>query len=248
MSEEKPPWEGDAESKPAESSGETPSWMLGTGVDTDMTGDARPGGGSNIRYWMKAGTERKIIFLTDGDGCPVLYEHQVQLGGSWRNWITCLEPLGQPCPICHWANTHDNQFARYKGQYYTIIDTTEFTDRAGKVRSNEKRLLVAKKDTGEILKRKYLGRLEAKQSLRGAKFKVYRTEKEKSPNVGEDFEFLEMVDLSTIEDSSDFDYAEILKPDAETARSAYARIKSEREPGKDTFEGTPEGTGAKVEY
>src|SRR5690606_12262234 len=106
----------------------------------------------NIRFWMPKESEKIVVFITDGDKAPVVYEHNFQLGGSWKNWLSCLEPLGIPCPLCQWANANNGQFARYKGAFFTIIDTSKFKDRSGKERVNERRLLVAKKDTAEIIK------------------------------------------------------------------------------------------------
>ena len=134
---------------------ESSSWYVGSGLDTDMKGDFRGGGASN-RFWMPKGTSRKIIFLTDGDKAPVLWEHRVKLGGSFKNWFTCVRPLGIPCPLCAWAQGHNGAGARYKGAFFTVIDTNEFVDKAGKKRSNEKRLFVAKENVAEKLKRHYI--------------------------------------------------------------------------------------------
>jgi len=226
---------------------ETPSWLLGTGLDTDMKGDYRAGGGGN-RFWMPKGTSRKIIFLTEGDKAPVLWEHQIKLGGSFRNWFTCLRPLGVPCPLCAWATGHNNQGARYKGAFFTVIDTHEFTDKSGKKRSNEKKLLVAKENVAEKMKRKFLRLNEEGQGLRGAMFEVFRTSSDKSPSVGEDFEYIKHIDMSAVPDPKEFDYASILKPDPEKVKQVLEALKM----GGGTWAGSddddePASSGSKEE-
>jgi hypothetical protein len=99
--------------------------------------------------------------------------------------------------------------------FFTVIDTTEFTDSKGNKRVNEKRLICAKKDTAEKIKRKYIARIEEKQGLRGAMFKIYRGSGDKSASTGDDFDFMKMVDLAMLPDAVEFDYSEILKPSPE---------------------------------
>jgi len=203
-----------------------PAWLVGEGLATDMTGDPATSG-PNLRYWMPKGTDRKIVFLTEGNTAPVIWEHQVKLGfgkRAWQNWITCTQSLGIKCPVCEWSKRHDEQFRRYKGVFFTIIDCAEFEDRAGKKRQNERRLLCAKKDVAEILKRKYLQRLEADQGLKGAMFDVYRTNKDTSANVGEQFDFVKVVDLAAFPEVDEFNYAEMLQPNLEKAKVAIAQL------------------------
>jgi len=253
MASEKPPWETadatkseDVEKVEKES---PPDWMLGAGLDTDMSSEGgKSGAGSSIRFWMPKGAEKNVVWLTDGDKSPVLFEHQFQMGGRWTNWVTCLEPLGVPCPFCKWALANDGQFRRYKGVFFTIIDTSEFTDKSGKLRKNERRLLVAKKDTAEIIKRRYLSRLEAGEKLRGAKFRIFRANSDKSASVGTDFEFTNMVDLAGYLETAEFDYADLLKPDPEKADALMSRLKSERLAISSSPSDGPEGTGTTVSY
>lgn len=225
----------------------TPAWMAGEGLgEADMTGDARAGG-ANLRYWMKKNTERKIIFLTEGNRAPVIWEHQVRLGGKWTNWFTCLQPTGIECPLCNYADDNDGAYRRTKVMYFTIIDTHEFTDKSGKKRKNLKKLFGAKKDTTEVLKRQYLKRIEAEEGLKFAMYEVFRTNSDTSASVGEQFEFVKMIDASAIDDTDELDYAELLAPNPEAVANAVARLKREKGGGSDA-ESKPEGTDSKVEY
>ena len=219
-------------------------WWGGTesGLGSDMAGDPSSGAGASIRYWMPKGSERKIIFLTDGDGPngppPPIWEHNLKLGGHYRNWFTCLEPLGMPCPLCQYAES-TRVGKRYKAMYFTIIDTHEFEGKDGKKRKNVKRLFVAKKDTVEILRRRFHDLAESGRGLRGAIFKVYRTNSDKSAAVGEDFSYIDHADLAAFPDTDQFDYREILKPDPAKVKSVIDSLGGT---------GAKEGTSAGVDF
>jgi len=225
-----------------------PSWLVGAGLDTDMAGDST--GFASRRFWMQKGSERDIIFLTEGNAAPVIWEHQVKLGFSktaWLNFFSCLQMVGENCPICEWADTHDGQFKRYKAAFFTIVDCAEFTDRSGKKRKNERRMFCAKKETSEVLKRLYLRRLENDEGLKGAMYKVYRTNSDTSSSVGEQFEFLKMVDIAAYPEVEEFDYADILSPEPEKMAAAAARLR--RESGVDDSGSTvEEGTETGVKF
>ena len=211
--------------------GDAPSWLQ-AGIDADVSSEAAgrsKDATANNRFWMPKGETRKIIFLSSGAGDDVatVFEHQLNIYKNWRNWHTCLEPAGVECPICKFNREH-NQFKRYKGMFFSIIDTTEFTDKSGNSRKNLKKILCAKRGVAEIIKRKYLSRYENDETLRGAMFKVYRTPDDKSPSVGEDFEFIKMVDLAGFEDAEPHNWEEILRPDPEAVARAMAQVRSER--------------------
>jgi len=234
-------------------SDERPDWLIGTGIDdADMSGDPIPGGGAFQRLWIPRGESKKIIFVTGGGEAPILWEHQFNVGGSWQNWVTCVEPFGMPCQLCRWADA-TSKFRRYKGAFFTVIDCTEFKDKSGKVRKNEKRILCAKKKTTEILKRKRLARVEEGQGLKGAMFNVYRTNDEQSPSVGDDYEFIKMVDLSDLPvDTEPHDFSTMLKPDPDKVAAAVQRLARESG-GKFPWESgegatTAEGTDASVDF
>ncbi len=239
-----------------EASADTAPWIQGTGVGQDMKDPLRPASGSGSRFWMPKGSSKTIIFLTEGNGLegpPTVYEHNPPIAQGpkrWQNWISCLEPLEIRCQLCDWADTHDGQGRRYKGLFFTVIDTSEFTDKSGVKRSNLKKLFVAKKDTAEVIARKYLTRVEAGESLRGAMYKVHRGSGDKSPAVGDDFEFIKMVDLSALPDSDQFDYRKILEPTAEKVNQAIERLKREvgEFGGPGEFKPPTEGAGAGVQY
>jgi hypothetical protein len=230
-------------------------WLQGTGVGQDMGDPNRvAGSGGGSRFWMPKGESKTIIFLTDGhgeEGPPTVFEHNPPLGQGpkrWQNWVSCIEPMKIRCPLCEWADSHDGQARRYKGMFFTVIDTSEFTDKSGVKRSNLKKLLVAKKDTAETIARKYLTRVEAGERLLGAMFKVHRGSGDKSPSVGDDFEFIKMVDLSALPDSEQFDYRKLLEPTLAKVQSAVERLQLELGGAAPQGQAPPTGAGSSVQY
>ena len=139
------------------------------------------------RFWMKTDDTKHITFLDGGldeDGLLITvsyYEHQVKMDGNWRNWFVCVSE-SEPCPICE-----DDQKPSLVS-LFTIIDHSEFTDREGNVRSNNRTLYPVK---GESFKR--LQKLASKRNgLMGCTFEVSRVG-DKAPNVGSDFDFVEKI-------------------------------------------------------
>ena len=198
-----------------------PAFIQGTGVDQNMDDpNALSGGQGGQRLWIPKGGTKNLIFLTEGNGPlpygpPLIFEHNFPLGVGkkrFQNWLPCIEPLGVTCGLCEWANTHDGSGRRYKGMYFTVLDLSQWTDKQGNVHKMSKKLMVAKKDTKEKLERRYLTRLEAGSCLRGALFRATRGSSDKSPSVGDDFEFVQMVDLRQIPEEfrEPIDYIEFL--------------------------------------
>lgn len=209
-----------------------PWWDSGAarGVDAPMVSTGT-GGTRNLRFWLKQGERRKIVFLTDSAGDagppPPIWEHNFKLNGHWQNWVTCLEPLRVPCPLCAWAAAN-GKAKRYQAMFFTIIDTTEFTDKKGVVRSNERRLICAKNQTVELFRLRVadLSEMEPPKSLRGSLFRASRTEEDKSPSVGNDYAYLGHTDMDRFDETAQLDYLELLRPDPEKVVAVVAALNS----------------------
>lgn len=141
--------------------------------------------GSVFRFWLPADASTSITFL-DGnlvDGIldiPFYHEHQINMGGSWRNWFICTQD-DEPCPICEGGAQ-----ASYVGAM-TIIDHSEYTSKKdGQVKKDEVKLFVAKRETIKLLQKYAVKR----GGLRGCTFDVSRVG-DKSPGVGSSFDFTE---------------------------------------------------------
>ncbi len=198
-------------------------------VDSNLQSDRAKGSGTSaaMRFWIPKGEERRIVFLTEGNQAKRIWEHQVRLNGDWRNWISSLTWFGhKDDPLKDFCD-ETGMFRRYNAYAFTIIDTQEFVDRSGQKRKNVKKLLLAKRDTAEILKRMYLKRLDADTGLRGAMFDVYRTNSDKSASVGEQFEFVKMVDLSAFDDTDEFDLSETFFPEPDRVKEVVAQLRRE---------------------
>lgn len=135
--------------------------------------------------------ERTITFL-DGvleeDGmltCPTWYEHTVQLNGRWQNLI-CVGHE-EPCPMC------ENGDNRTIMAGFSIIDHTPYTIKKGKnagdTIENSRKLFVPTRTTLGVLQ-SYAAK---RGGLKGWTVGVTRT-KDKSPRVGDVFDFLEQRD------------------------------------------------------
>jgi len=206
-----------------------PAWAAGVGHKADM-GTSSGSGRVPFRFWLKAGTSRKILFLTDGNEAPVIEEHQYQAMKkgklSWDNHVTCLKLLGETCPMCGFARDVD-KFNAYRVQLFTILDLTPWKDRDGKERLFTKKVLAVKQRTQEMIARKYIARLDENQTLKGASFNVFRSNDSKSAAVGTEYEFLKMVDLTTLpDDAADSIDWEIFAPNKEHILEEVDRLRA----------------------
>lgn len=156
------------------------------------------------RFWLPSEKETKIVFLDDNP--PIIEEHQLKISGDWRNWVTCLRIIGEACPVCDILED-----SPYTIGFYTILDLSEFTDRQGQKRKNEKKLLPAKFKTLQMF-RKYS---KKRDGLQYCMFDVSRSSAD-SFNIGDIYDFEERLSESEAKklnsDITPFDYAEILKP------------------------------------
>lgn len=156
------------------------------------------------RFWLPSDGTSKIVFLDDNP--PIVEEHQIQIDGDWRNWFTCLRMVGESCPICDKLDSKP-----YTVGFYTVLDTTEWKDKQGRVHKNEIKLFPAKFKTLQVLKR-----LSAKRgSLDGCMFEVYRSSSD-APNTGDVFDFEKKLSMDEIlamnPEAKPLNYAEILEP------------------------------------
>lgn len=90
-----------------------------------------------------------------------------------------------------------------------------------------------------------------KSGLKFAMFQVYRTNEETSPAVGNDFDFINMIDPASLPDPKELDYATLLKPDLERMKRLLEMALAGIGDGEDTKDSRPktEGiTGAIVKY
>ncbi len=140
-----------------------------------------------FRVWMKPGTDARYTFLDgmlDADGvldAPLFYEHQLNLGGHWRNWFVCVGEQ-EICPICEGGSKPSLVAA------FTVIDHTPFTKKDGTVVKFSKKLMVVKKDTLKVFQKM----AEKRGGLKGCTFDVTRTS-ENDASVGNMFDFTDKI-------------------------------------------------------
>ena len=169
------------------------------------------------RFYLKRGTVDtpvNVIFLDETPFC--LYEYNLVIDGKWGNYFTCLR-----------SSTGKDPFAAYKDiiqmnrsymGFLTILDCTHYSDRAGKEHHFTKKLLPM---TSKALA-KAEGWKKSKKSLVGCMYEVRRSDADKSERIGDDWQFSERVDLSTLKnpdgsspDLTPANYKDILAPRSE---------------------------------
>lgn len=149
--------------------------------------EARKNDNKAFRYWLKQGEEGRVTFV-DGELSPTghlnpprYYEHSLYLNGTWNNFFVCPEKtnpeLKDKCPICESGDRPALV------SLFTVIDHRESKSKDGtKTYKDQKRLLVAKTQTFEILNK--LAQLQ--EGLVGLQCHVARTG-DKAPAVGSMF-------------------------------------------------------------
>lgn len=184
----------------------TEKWWKSEKDDGVMTTPERVGCPTRFdRFYLKKGEKRLILFVEDNpDFC--VFEHQVKTARDWRNWCTCLQMLGKPCPVCAKGNL------RYAAAPFPIIDTTEYVDGKGESHANTRRLLVAKQNVWEKLKTQIEWLQGKGLGLKGAAFTVSRGTGEQSPNCGDTFLYEGHVDFADL-GYEPYDLPEIFAPD-----------------------------------
>lgn len=163
------------------------------------------------RFWLANDTSTKVTFLDTPQF--FLYEHQLKIGGNWRNWFTCLKDI-DTCPICE-SGEHPSYVV-----VATVINHRKWTDKENKVHQNEKQLIVFK---GRARQR-IMKQIERRDGdLKYCVYELARGTQNTEASTGEDFEFLnkrltKKQLLSLAPAGSDetwaepLDYAEILAP------------------------------------
>jgi len=159
------------------------------------------------RFWMKEGTSRTITFV---DAEPtVIFEHNLNEDGHWRNWYTCA-PRGrdgaEDCPVC--SATKDKP---YEVAYFTIVDHNKWVDRNGRSHENEKKLYGVKtsSSTYRILSGFAEDPADDGDGLRGLTMTVTRSTR-RAANVGDHFSVTARQDMDGAPEP--FDYQEVLAP------------------------------------
>ena len=164
------------------------AWFaVGDDSDADFKGPQQ----QTFRVWMPQDNKpREFTIITDA---PFTFkEHAVKMGGSFRNYFTCIAPMGQRCPLCESKNRP------YVAKAFYVIDHTPYKDKAQKVHKDQIRLLVMKGQSYTIFRARLQAYFEkAGKELRylGVRFAATRTDGDKVPGVGNIFDILKVVKL-----------------------------------------------------
>jgi hypothetical protein len=135
------------------------------------------------RFYMKPGADATIVFL-DGDNSddePIgnYKEHQFEsTTGRWPNFASCTGAAGG-CVFCKAG------VRAYDAWPLTIIQIKPtWTDRDGNEHKNQRKLLIAKKESMQRL----LRQIEKREGLAGTVWSIYRSN-QRAYTIGDDWEF-----------------------------------------------------------
>jgi hypothetical protein len=164
------------------------------------------------RLWLPIEAAMVAMFVTNDPFC--FWEHQLKIGGDWKNWVTCVKGLEgySFCPICKLADKIKKFWRSYVGAY-KIIDRSEWTDRDGNKRKDTPKLLVAKKDSLAIFR----NQAKKREGMRGREYDVFRSG-EKAASIGDSWDFIRKVSEADMakevgaDKIVDLDFADLLKP------------------------------------
>ena len=146
------------------------------------------------RYWIPTGKSRELVFVDVEAGA--FREHNYKKDGDWKNWLTCAAPLmdaGEVAPCCAALGAD----SAYLVSMLTIVDCDKWTDKKGNTRQYELKAYPAKFKTAQKLERKHGDLAKEGKALSGRLYRVTR-ETDKSPSVGDDFEYVRDVDMEKL--------------------------------------------------
>lgn len=167
------------------------------------------------RFWLNKGAETEVILCDDDP--KGIYEYNLKLDGKWGNFFTCVRDKTGVDPF---LKIQDKiPLSRSFVGFLTIIDCTKYVDSKNVERSFTKKLLPM---TQKSLA-KFAAMKKKRGSLVGWKFSVSRTNDPKSERIGDMWDALEKVDLSSLKhadgtpvNTTPINYEECLAPRPES--------------------------------
>lgn len=167
------------------------------------------------RLWIPPTESKKIVMLDDEPFC--IWEHQLKISGSWKNWFTCRKGADPKDPVCPLCVSKSN---RYYVGFVTVLDVGGWENDRGEKIVNTRQLYPMRMKALE----KFKIIKQRRTSLVGAMFEITRSNKD-AETTGDMFEFIKEVDpfkdeefwhMSRLEGKKKppevFDYMELLKP------------------------------------
>lgn len=139
------------------------------------------------RLYIPAESQKELVFIDDDPFC--IYEHNPKIGGSYRNWTTCVQGAFDDVVCCKSLGPN----TRYYCGYLTVVDCSKWTDQKGNAHQYEMRLIQAKLRTLKKFERKKAD----KGSLVGSLYRVSRDDAN-SPACGNDFDFVKDGDIEKL--------------------------------------------------
>ena len=166
------------------SSNQNDSWFtVGVTAESLKKAKSESSNTGKSRLWMPKGQSKRVVILDDEPFC--FWEHNPKINGKYKgNWFICRHGMPGGCPLCNGSSK------RYYIGFVTVIDVDGFTGKNGESVKNFRLLLPMKLDSLTL----FAAKKERKTSLVNAMFELTRTDSDKSPGCGNDWDFLEYVD------------------------------------------------------
>lgn len=177
------------------------SWYkTGYGATKEAYDYSDKDGGGPRRHWQPPEVTNRVLFLDDDP--MLLWEHNYQYNGSWKQWDACLvrNKIEAQCYFCErWPDKHP-----YFIGFHSVINMTPWKSKKGNVYCYQRELFGARlggRDRPGILKE--LERLRLKYGrLRGLVFDVYRSGK-LTESCGDKFDLVEKIEPAAIAEFRD---------------------------------------------
>ena len=170
-----------------------------------------------FNFFVKKGESARIVFLEDEPGALV-YQLTHKVGDRYEYFI-CVGDS---------ADYRDLEKRPSLVGYFTIVQLGEFKGKNGTVK-NPKRMLAAKSQTLDILKRHFAKR----GGLYGRVFEVSRSNNDKSPAAGDMWDYEETLDTDALsklsEDLTPINFEEALGPKERTAEQMRRILQGQAE-------------------
>jgi hypothetical protein len=157
------------------------SW-IDVGLDTPA--EERTGGGADSqRFFLKQGQAAEIMFLSDMNQFYKVKQHEIWVNGK-PVFATCCQTDKQSCPLCEAAKTN-NRLARREFWIGTVLNLTGYTKDGEQKGQNRRQLFCMNYTAKNLMEAHFEAILDAGKSIRGAIFKMKRTNAEKSLKTGD---------------------------------------------------------------
>lgn len=200
------------------------SWI---DVGFDSPAEARSGGNNDsARFFLKPGQSAEIMFLSDMNQFYKVKQHEIWVNGK-PVFATCCQTDKQACPLCEAAKTNE-RLKRREFWIGTVLNLTGYSKDGEQKGQNKRQLFCMNYSVKNMMEGHFEALLEQGKGIRGAIFKMKRSNGEKSYKTGDIPMYVRHGDLEKADKAgievAPFNLIEMVefKPDLELCRKLAA--------------------------